>query len=446
MPDRNETFVQGIGLSSNGANVKTRAVAALTVFFVCLWAVSPKGEAASARGSFCAEAITLSEVEKLICESNKLKSLDWDLNARFESVMFFSMNNAKLRAGQRNWLVRERNKCRSAPCLEQAYLTRIGTLQQEIARLTVPSGVRVDRSNVEKVCQEIVALADRKVLENYSIPATLRADKTVSASESFALSLVKGKPMVRFSSVSTGGTCWSSELRNDSLEEAGKITFAQVDDPGDELRWSWWGAGDYPAYINGRFFAITSGDDPNHLRLISWIRPDGYIQPLCSVEQSFERVLSVKSTDPVCGTLELGGGQTPEWTEASEELAALEPPPYGTADRPSAVVASISPGANREKDEIAKFSIDSGAGCGAHVEWLRAVDTTRTSLVEGGLDKALSKLGMQNVIDLAVVTGHYYVTALDRPKKGAAYRIANGEAIKVCEYVGGTGSKVSRIW
>ena len=72
----------------------------------------------------CSKAF--SKIEKLICTNVELSSLDGNLGEVFASV---SKNNTGLVEDQKKWLLDQRNNCKDAKCLKDAYTKRIKELE-----------------------------------------------------------------------------------------------------------------------------------------------------------------------------------------------------------------------------------------------------------------------------------------------------------------------------
>jgi uncharacterized protein len=74
----------------------------------------------------CSKAST--SVEKTICASKTLSSLDEQLSNAYESVLLLSDHPDVVKSHQKKWLRNIRNKCRDEPCLQSAYEHRLAQL------------------------------------------------------------------------------------------------------------------------------------------------------------------------------------------------------------------------------------------------------------------------------------------------------------------------------
>ena len=69
-------------------------------------------------------------IEEAICEDQQLADLDEILNRTYKVVMKISPNTSALKAEQRRWLTKIRNRCKKPDCLTVAYETRIAELEK----------------------------------------------------------------------------------------------------------------------------------------------------------------------------------------------------------------------------------------------------------------------------------------------------------------------------
>ena len=81
----------------------------------------------------CAKSKT--KTEKLICANPKLSDLDEKVSALDEKVLELSPVPEDSKEQQREWVKGERDTCKDAACLEQAYASRISDLEEELKNL-----------------------------------------------------------------------------------------------------------------------------------------------------------------------------------------------------------------------------------------------------------------------------------------------------------------------
>lgn len=101
----------------------------LGVFFV---ATALSVMASPALAFDCAKAA--STIEKTICASRELKSLDDRLTERYRTAYDAAQDPDLMRTIQVNWLA-ERNRCKDAACLEVRYRERLSKLQDYIGAM-----------------------------------------------------------------------------------------------------------------------------------------------------------------------------------------------------------------------------------------------------------------------------------------------------------------------
>lgn len=94
----------------------------LLIFFAC--------NAAVAAGFDCKKAT--SDIEKIICSSERLSALDEALNKQFRDALEKADDRTSLVKAQKAW-IQERNKCVDSKCLEKAYESRQASLKSSAA-------------------------------------------------------------------------------------------------------------------------------------------------------------------------------------------------------------------------------------------------------------------------------------------------------------------------
>lgn len=420
--------------------------------------------------------------ETLICADWTLRSLDDRLGEVYEAAVFFSKQREKLRADQRRWLKKTRASCRDAHCLEKVYRRRILYLDDLIRATLVPSGRAVDSSNVEAVCKDVLRLADRKKLASHHIPqvplhiieeerpdllrvqgkplseviAAVNEKANARLWESVTLlRLSSGRTPVVFGSNSEGGSCSSTRLENISLAAAEYMnddfelrTWADIHTEDDDLGQSGWGAGDYLVFVNGRHLVITAANgDPNRVNLVSWIKPEGEVVPLCSALIEKRTKVIARAVEPkVCQRLLSGTAEALNWEPA--EIRMPRDDWYkrfgGYAD--SVKVTALNAEGGEPRQDVARFTYDSGAGCGSHNEWLRTINPERSDTVRGALDESLVKIGIKSEVNLWRVDKRLFLEVSDGFREGAAYRLTRGGVTKTCRFSWNTKSGVDRYW
>lgn len=244
----------------------------------------------------------------------------------------------------------------------------------------------------------------------------------------YRLKLRAGEPPTRFGAFSTGGTCHSTEIFNidAALHGDPRGGRREVVDPGQLVRWAYWGGGDYPIFYKGRHFLIAADlSDPNDINMVSAIHPNGDIVPICLMHAATKRLEQVTAASAsVCTEITKGTAKPLLWQEVAEDtLEGLEGVAPGvlkelfdqTKHDGGGQVLKVDVQNTGNPILLGRTIYDSGAGCGSHSEWLTVVPATLAGLNKHPLDGFLGKLtGKDN---------DFYVRA------GTTYlRVSNGGA------------------
>ncbi len=436
---------------------------------------------ASRWGAICPAGPRAGSVEALICSDSALQGLDGTLEAFYRAALAQSKQPAALRLRQRRWLRDVRGRCGAKECLARAYRRRVLELQDDLLASTAPVAAPMDAKSAEGICRSVAALADAGKLGERFLPPLpveiLQSERPAAASiggapfarlareihdKSFAapadvvirIRVAARRPPVAFGDVSTGGSCPSAELWN--LEYLGAAfargeedpsTLVAPDDPKDDLSGSWWGAHDRAAFVDGRPLVVTvSYANPDLLNLVSWIRPDGRIQPLCSTSYDTYRVLdAAHSPDRACASVEGEIEQGPDWKPL--EPADVEVKTRGEGDGTYGGIdaADWDLDGDGRPEVLARLKFDSGGGCGSHQEWLRMLDAKRTTTVDVPLDEALDGLRAEKISVLRY-DGSGYVDAFDSTSGGTTYRIEGSKLVAACRFSIRTYTRIEKMW
>jgi uncharacterized protein YecT (DUF1311 family) len=289
-------------------------------------------------------------VETKICSDESLRDLDHVLNLTYQSARRVASDKTALYGEQRKWLSTVRDKCGDEDCLSHVYHTRI----EELAAFRVES-VEISESplsnaQLRDACAAMASLSDLNRLLFLSVPGReessldendIRAGWRISEEERgkllarqdawskdpqviYKLRLTRQGPLVRFAKFFTGGTCASYQIANldrlVSLEQRDDGIDA-VTDPHEEIRWAYWGGGDYPIIYRGRNFIVTSDlGDPNRVAMISWIKADGRIRPLCLLKVSrTQRTVVSAEKEEICSGIAKGTITPMKWGSIGRE-------------------------------------------------------------------------------------------------------------------------------
>ncbi|MFZ3287772.1 MAG: lysozyme inhibitor LprI family protein [Telluria sp.] len=135
-----------------------RIAAGVVVLLVCV------AEPLQAASFDCAQASK--KIEKTVCSSSELSSLDKELGDAYQSALAQSSNANQLKAGQRIWLREVRNQCQTTACLVGVYKQRIATLAplapppQVQAPASQPSASTGKTPNLAQECDALAAHPD----------------------------------------------------------------------------------------------------------------------------------------------------------------------------------------------------------------------------------------------------------------------------------------------
>ena len=406
----------------------------------------------------------LKHPELLMCESAQLQQLERSLDAAYKGAFRVTKNQNRLKTQHAIWLTSERNNCLDETCLIQAYRQRISRLKTEQIKLSKVLGEPLTDVQAREVCTSLASTADRGELASYAVPATpvsspIKIERLPEdvlglfaepPSQVFELNLGNTGSLTKFANYFTGGTCASISVVNlDRLQrrEFNSTEKEEVDDTEDMIRWAYWGGGDYPILYRGRYFMVTTDlRDDNDLNLVSWIKPNGKVRPLCLFEaKPGKRTVRRTQNPALCAAV------------ASDDLQPLSPemllPPNSAKpeDAPNTTafqLAEFHKNFGRDVDgvhvhkvdvegdgqqlTIGAFGFESGAGCGSSRRWLRNLTSDGTAIQEAPIDQRFKKLS--RVINLFTWNKMFYVHAEKTPNSDGLFSLSGTGINQVCEF------------
>lgn len=415
--------------------------------------------------------------ETEICADRYLKSLDEALNNAYSLVRQSISDKSGLRNTQLKWLRQTRDGCKSNECLGHVYRNRLTELSELLASAVRPSEKPLSNTEAEETCTALAALADNGNLAGLAIPGKDQWDldeKSTSAGWSisqdekaklrsfdhpitvYKLRLTaKGSP-TRFASFFTGGSCASYEVSNISNllgTKGGDAGADAVSDPDEIIRWAYWGGGDYPILYRNRYFMITSDlSNPNRVRMISWIKPDGRTRPLCllSAKNAKMKVLSAKSPE-LCSGIANENLHPLKWKPFTEDLEGYQGKFVNRdGDRADTVeLLSIDVGSSGKKKNIGRFKYHSGAGCGSTKIWLSVLSKDFGAVMKDALNSQFEKLA-NGPMDFYKVGGRNYIAATipnaDSNADAGVVEIVDERIEQVCEFKYQTKTAISQFF
>lgn len=426
----------------------------------------------------------LAPVEKMICGDYTLRSMDEQLGKTYGLLRGSAANQGELAGEQRQWLVSVRDRCTSTECLANAYGRRTQDLYSRLLAQIEVHGDMLSNAEAKNACVELAALADDKRLSKLALwgrqprqfePAREQDEWTVSDAEAAKLEarsryhnnepwivhrlrLKSGAEPVRFASFWTGGSCSGSTLLNLShvINLSGEDDgIDEVPDPDDELRWTRSGGRDYPIVHRGRNFVVTHADaDANTVRLISWIKPNGRIRPICLLDSNrTKRVSLPNQRAPLCQGIAAGTLRPLSWKAVTDDLPLQREPAtyqsefvkrYGRYAE-GVELRPVDLNGDGMVDNIARFSYASGSGCGANLLWLGALSKDMGSLAPDSLNTVL-KTFEEGPMNIYAFKGKYFFDTAVSVTNDALISLQGNRPERVCELEWQTRTKVKSFF
>lgn len=407
-----------------------------------------------------------SKTEKLICTSGELGELDGQLAAVYARVREVAPDKRAITLQQRDWMGSVRDACPDADCLSRVHRVRILELAGALVALVPINDSPLTDEEGRSICAELASLGDSRQLKKLVVPGThsiqikgssLESKYAPSDSEEqtlrknsisykevlevFWLRLRQRDDPVRFATAPTGGSCSSTTMFNLSLllstsDDSGGIE--EVPDPEENIRWAYWGGGDYPILYRNRNFVITSGSrDLYQPRMVSWIRPNGKIRPLCLLERGAPRKVVVASKSKqlcevvVSDTNMLDGppdisDRVPSSADRDEFVQRY----VRYADSMKAYRLDID--SDGKAENVGYFSYASGAGCGSDERWLSVLSPDLRRVIWSPLHHAMEAL--QKTEAIYSVGGKHYIEGASNSDGLGLFQIRGNKLEQVCGY------------
>lgn len=429
----------------------------------------------------------LSSVEKLTCADPDLHRLDLALQNVYGALQGVTKDKQSLAQAQRRWLASLGNSCKSRDCVAKAYSARAQALSSKLLSQVKVHTAPLSNAQAVNACVELAALADHKELSKHALWGHAQWDIklerreelsawTLSESELERLKArdsyeTSNRPSLvyrvrlnnrdeptRFGSFETGGTCASTQVFNVShlLSTNGDdVGVDTVPDPDDEMRWIYWGGGDYPVLYRGRNFMMTSAlGNPNSLNMISWIKSDGRIRPLCMLgATNVRRIPRPSYKAAICQAIATGQLRPLTWKPVTETLPINHESAvyrveferrYGRyAD--SVGLLQIDFNGDGSVENLARFEYSSGAGCGSTYAWMSALSKNLDSVAKDPLNILLEKIG-DGATAVYEQKGRYYVHTSSATRGDALISLRGERLERICEFEWKSKSVVSKFF
>lgn len=283
-----------------------------------------------------------------------------------------------------------------------------------------PSGgaITANELDVATTCRRLAALASQGQLDKLQIlgrsPDTAAEKNARLSGELEQIYDIPLRPnaTTRFARFWTGRTCASKSIYNlDRLISLGSDAqeldeqdggILEVMDPNEQLRWVGWGGTEYVIKSKEGYFIVTAdSQNPNDAELFSWIRPDNFIQPLCTLAHASERTYLTPqeaSASPECNAV-TRGARPIRWA-----VAPSSSPLYNLGNVARVEQAEVAIGKGKSLVHIGRITFDSTAGCGTPRASLFHLNDANTELLKDPLSSPLS-VGT----DMFSFKGHYYL-------------------------------------
>ena len=325
-----------------------------------------------------------------------------------------------------------------------------------------------------EACTSIASLADQGRLSGLAIAGERYFNGWLSGGESehlaqnadfevdkietvYMVRTNKRTGQVRFAKVSTGGTCASEQVFNiDYLLKSNSRNMGidAVDDSQDKIRWTYWGGGDYPIHYRDRNFVVTANlRDSNEIRMLSWIKPDGRIRPLCLLNvKSTHRTVTSSANPALCKGIVSDTIKPLKLEFVTDRLPFNhDPNVFGKeftaryedyADGIGLLTIDIN--GDSVKKNIGNFEYASGAGCGSDKKWLHLLSADLGGLIRNPLDKQLRKL--HGPLEIYSFKNGYYINGSESGITDDLVQIRDNKIEKVCEFGKETTTEVSKMF
>jgi len=427
----------------------------------------------------------LSAVDKLICSDADLLQLDLQLGNAYGALRGVTNDKNNLAQEQRKWLASLRGSCESRDCLAKVYSARTEALSSQLLNEVAVRTEPLSSAEAMNACIELATLADDKHLSKHALwgrsqwNAERQDDQTAWMLSTAELANLKARDSyqtssgpqlvyrvrlnnrdapTRFASFETGGTCRSTQVFNVShlLSSTGDDAGTdEVSDPDEQIRWAYWGGGDYPVQYHGRNYMITSAlGDPNSVNMISWIKSDGRIRPLCLLGSTDRRRIPLPvHKAPLCQAIANGALRPLTWRPIADELPINHEPAvyrhefersYGRyAD--GVGLLQIDLNGDGLAENVARFEYNSGAGCGSTHVWMSVVSKDLRNVAQDPLTKLLEQID-EGSMDIYQHKGRYYVDTSTGVGNSALISLQGNQIERVCAFEWKLKSIVSKFF
>ncbi|OWJ93196.1 hypothetical protein B6S59_17330 [Pseudomonas sp. A46] len=393
-----------------------------------------------------------------------LTTLDRQLNDIYNQTLTVTSDKGELRQEQRQWLHSVRDPCSDSNCLVKAYQHRVAELSERFIIAAPITDRLLSNEEARQACEAIADLAGKESLVHLGIPgfrlligepgdvpkqwslspqeqATFEGNRQ-APEQTYLLRLTPDQQPERFVSYSGIGTCAAQPMINMRYAAKPEDAVELVPDPEDLVRWALWGGAQYPMLYNKRVFLIASDlPDPNAVKMVSWVTPDGRTRPLCMINPEPSR-FSVASAEKPDLCERIADGRLPPlaWRDESGRLRSGDiEMRYGIWANSLGVLELDLDGDGRI-EKVGRLKFDSGAGCGGESVWLTQLSDDLSSKTWTLLSNEHTK-PERGSLNIYSSQGQYYISLRD-----TIVQLKSDQVVQVCEFNRMTPRKVSTFF
>lgn len=433
----------------------------------------------------------LSPTEVVICASPKLLELDHMLGAAYRSAIGVSPDPKALRSDQRNWL-RKRNRCDRYDCLKHLYDSRIAELRQLHERFSARPTDRLDARGVMQVCTALARRVDERSLDELLAFQVAGRRLTSDERQSLAnlgkwpayheravvyeLQLNPDGPPSRIANFWGGQDCRSARMINldhyfaSDGNDTGRDPDAVL---GPDIEIALSTAEDRLITLDGRYFVFTGAssvpraspvgevfkkdmymsDLEGSVSIVSLVRPDGVIQPVCELKTETTSMVPRKGgSDAICAARVQGKLPLAPWIEDGPRLSDCCPRPFSNpydGEDPFAVyVARIGLDKAQVPYLLVRLAYEPGSQCGSVRTWSTTLHDGFREVPQTDLLDLLQPVytGKATWPEIYQVAGRTFVEVGRSREHYELLEIKDGQLRQLCEFERRSTTRVGRAF
>ncbi len=378
---------------------------------------------ASAASFDCGKAST--NVEKLICNDEKLSKLDDELFSAYRAERQVDKKGNALKNSQIIWL-KDRNKCIDSACINKSYSTRIEQLSTAVKSGT--SQLPISLKIVADDCKVVANHINRGTLN------LLKMSRTAHYPDKEDL-----KPILGKNTFSSTVYYWSVDLNNDGILDHVAMNFEglmsspqtyvisgkkdadnlELDDPSE--------VGSDVVNVGGRFY-ISDGYKLYNLS------KSGELQSTCSFKQVGKPVLELVSDkiNPLCLQINPEKLRYVDYKE-KHNLGALP----DDRETPHESIARVDLDNDGKKENVIRIDYMFLGRMTCSQTYIAVTNDDRSKILDSNLNQLLRELSSTpycSNLDVFVQSNTTYIDSISSKSDHVIYSIKDNKADKVCEY------------